>query len=45
MEREIEIPARLVELLLRYAAKTGLSVKEIVEAAFKNYMRGDERHA
>ncbi len=45
MEKEIEIPARLVKPLLLYAAETGLPVEEIVEAAFKNYMRGDERHA
>ena len=45
MEKEIEIPVRLVEPLLLYAAETGLSVEEIVEAAFRNYMKGDERHA
>ena len=43
MEKEIEIPARLVEPLLPYAAETGLSVEEIVETAFRNYMRGDRR--
>ena len=46
MEREIEIPAQLAEPLLLYAAETGLSAEEIVETAFRNYMKkGDENHA
>ena len=45
MEKEIEIPARLVEPLLLYAAETGLPVEEIVEAAFRKFVKGDERHA
>lgn len=41
MERqiEIEIPQRLMEPLLFYAAEMGLSVEEIVEAAIKKYMK------
>ena len=45
MEREIEIPAQLAELLLLYAAETGLSAEEIVETAFRKFMKGDENHA
>ena len=46
MEKEIEIPAQLAEPLLLYAAETGLSAEEIVETAFRNYMKkGDEHHA
>ena len=45
MEREIEIPAQLAEPLLLYAAETGLSVEEIVETAFRKFMKGDEDHA
>ena len=46
MEREIEIPAQLAEPLLLYAAETGLSAEEIVETAFRKYMKkGDENHA
>ena len=46
MEREIEIPAQLAEPLLLCAAETGLSVEEIVETAFRNYMKkGDEHYA
>ena len=46
MEKEIEIPAQLAEPLLLYAAETGLSAEEIVETAFRNYMKkGDENHA
>ncbi len=46
MEKEIEILAQLAEPLLLYAAETGLSVEEIVETAFRNYIKkGDENHA
>lgn len=45
MNIEIEIPERLIEPLLLYASETGLSVEEIVETAFRNYMKGDENHA
>ncbi len=45
MEREIEIPAQLAEPLLLYAAETGMSAEEIVETAFRKFMKGDENHA
>ena len=45
MEREIKIPTQLAEPLLLYAAETGLSVEEIVETAFRKFMKGDEDHA
>lgn len=45
MEIQIELSEPLMERLLLYAAETGLSVEEIVEVAFRNYMKGDENHA
>ncbi len=35
---EIEIPKQLYEWLLIQSAQTGLSVEEIIEQVFKNFM-------
>lgn len=39
---EIEIPAWLMEALLRCAAETELPVEEIVERAIKSYLERNE---
>lgn len=44
MEIEIEISAQLAKPLLLYAAETGLSAEEIVETAFRNYMKKEDEH-
>lgn len=41
----IEMPQRLMEPLLFYAAETGLSVEEIVEKAIKKYMERNRNDA
>ena len=40
MEREIEIPTQLTDLLLVLAAEQEVSVEEIVERAMQNFLEG-----
>ena len=35
---DIEIPYEAAEMLLNYAAETGLSVEEILESAIRKYL-------
>ena len=40
MEREIEIPTQLIDLLFALAAEQEVSVEEIVERAIQNFIEG-----
>ena len=44
MEREIEIPTQLTDLLFALAAEQEVSVEEIVERAIQNFIDGSSEN-